>query len=245
MNTEEKKVTEQEKEEVIVEEINDEETLIVDGDDDDDFIQTLENLDKEDEEEEKRKKEGEEEALRIKNKNAEEARKRREAEEKARLEEEEAKRLEEEGNEEKEEKPESTQGVAKDAKEQVKDLAAKYPDLDLKELDTNQDFQAFLDGKWHQGGKSITEIYEDFIGFQSRVTKKTKEEVENSYKRNPTPGIKGSGGGTGGATKVEDVFSIEEIQAITEKLPTMNPRQYDEIEKKLERSIAHHRNNNK
>lgn len=221
-------------EEVIIEEIDDEV-------DDDAFLESLESLDEEKSEEERKK---EEEELKIKNKNAEEARKRREAEakkveEEARLEKErlEQEELNKKTKEEEESKAKKEEG--KSPQEQVKDLVSKYPDINLKELDSNEDFQDYLQGKWVSGGKSITEIYENFVVFKSRISKQPKEEVEKQYKKNSTPAIKNKSGGGGGGN--DDVFTIEEMEKIAEKMPFMNSKQYAEIESKLERSIKHHK----
>ena len=148
-----------EKEEKIVVETqnSEDETIIIEETDDDDneFLKSLEEIDDEEKGDEPNE-EAKAEALRIKNKNAEEARKRRESEAKAKAE---AKAKEE------------AQVVNEESKEitpqqQVKDLITKYPNLDLGELDTNENFQEYLQGKWVKGGKSITEIYEAYLGYE-------------------------------------------------------------------------------
>ncbi len=232
---------EKEKKIVVETQNSEDETIIIeeiDEDDDNEFLKSLEEIDDEkkgvepnDDEDEKAKAE----ALRIKNKNAEEARKRRESEEKAKAE---AKAKEE------------AQVVNEESKEitpqqQVKDLITKYPNLDLGELDTNENFQEYLQGKWVKGGKSITEIYEAYLGYEARLTKQDKAEVEKQYQRKSTPSLRGSSGGTGGTTKVEDVYTKEELESLSAKMPYMNPKQYASIEEKYERSIKYHKKNNK
>ena len=205
----------------VVEPKNGEETT---EEDDNEFLKSLEALDKEEEEKERLAKEEEE---RIKNKNAEEARKRREAEAKAKKEQEDLKKANKEATEQ-------------SAKEQVNELINKYPDIDLGELDKNQDFQEYLEGKWYKGGKSITQIYENFIDFQTRITKGKKEDIEQQYKKKSTPSIKSSGGGGGSDGK--DVYTKEELIALTDKIPFMSSTKYAEIEAKLERSVEYHKN---
>lgn len=243
MDEKEKEVKIDEQDE-IVEEEHDEE-------DDNLFLKSLEEIDSQDEDEDENEEDDEEddEALRIKNKNAEEARKRREAEAKAKLEEEaKAKILEEQKPKEKEdddgieEDDGNTQEKNKEPQKQVKELVEKYPDLDLGELDKNEDFQEYLQGKWFKGGKTITEIYEAFISFKSRILNQEKAEVEKQYHKKSTPSIKGSSGGNGGDNKQIDIYSKEEIEILSAKLPFMSAKEYNMIEAKLDRSIKHHKN---
>lgn len=218
--------TNSENEEIIIEEI-------IDDVDDNEFLKSLEEIDKEEKEVDEKTKEEQEEAIRIKNKNAEEARKRREAEAKARLEEE-AKAKEEKDNPKEE-------ATYIEPQQQVKDLVAKYPDIDLGELDKNEDFQEYLEGKWVKGGKTILDIYEGFIAYTTRLTNKQKEEVEKQYQKKGTPSLKGSSGSNGSSNKVEDVYTQEELLEISKKMPFMNPKQYASVEEKYERSIKHYR----
>lgn len=222
-----------EKETIIIEEIDDE-------DDDNEFLKSLEEIDDEEKGDEPNE-EAKAEALRIKNKNAEEARKRRESEAKAK-----AKAKEEEANKAKEESQVEDEELKEiTPQQQVKDLITKYPNLDLGELDNNENFQEYLQGKWVKGGKSITEIYEAYLGYEARLTKQDKAEVEKQYQKKSTPSLRGSNGGTGGTTKVEDVYTREELESLSVKMPYMNPKQYASIEEKYERSIKYHRKNNK
>lgn len=237
MEKEEKIVLEtqnSEKETIIIEELED--------DEDNEFLKSLEEIDNQEEGDEPNDDEDEEakaEALRIKNKNAEEARKRRESEARAKAE---AKAKEEAESKSKEEKPEADDETKEiTPQQQVKDLITKYPTIDLGELDKNENFQEYLQGKWVKGGKSITEIYEAYLGYEARLTKKDKLEVEKQYQKKSTPSLKGSSGGTGGTTKVEDVFTKEELESLSAKMPYMNPKQYASIEEKYERSIKYHK----
>lgn len=215
---------------------------IVEEDDieDDAFLKSLEEIDKNDL--------SEEEEQRLKNKNAEEARKRREAEakEKVKLEEERLKKEEQEKQAKLEQEAknkkieEENKEVHKTPQEQVKDLTQKYPELDLGALDSDKNFKEYLEGKWLKGGKTITEIYENFVEFQSRLTKQEKEVVSKQYTKPSTPIIKGTGG-TGGS-QGSDIYSMEELEALRKRMPTMNPKEYDRIEKKYEESLKYHKN---
>lgn len=237
MEKEEKIVVEtqnSEDETIIIEEIDDE-------NDDNEFLKSLEEIDNEegDEPNNDEDEEAKAEALRIKNKNAEEARKRRESEAKAKAE----AKAKEEADKAKEEPQAEDKEITPE--QQVKELITKYPNLDLGELDKNENFQEYLQGKWVKGGKSITEIYEAYLGYEARLTKQDKAEVEKQYQKKSTPSLKGSSGGTGGTTKVEDVYTKEELESLSAKMPYMNPKQYASIEEKYERSIKYHKKNNK
>lgn len=223
-------------------------------DDDDDFLKSLED-DSETHDEENEEHEESEEEKRLKNKNAEEARKRREAEakQKAEKEAETQEKVVEEDEEVVEEKPvekgdeevieedEEDEKKHPSPQDQVRELIGKYPEIDLEGLDKNQDFQEYLQGKWYVGGKTITELYEGFVDFTSRLTKTSKEEIQKLHVKKSTPNIKGSSGGTGTNTKQEDIYSIEEIQDMNRRMPFMTPKEFAKIEEKLEKSIKFHK----
>jgi hypothetical protein len=106
-----------------------------------------------------------------------------------------------------------------DPKEQVRELVKKYPDLDLRELDEDVDFQEYSKGKWVAGGKSITEIYEDYVSFRARISKEEEEVVKQRYARKSGPSLKGSSGGTGGTQKSDDIFTMEELESLSKRMP--------------------------
>lgn len=170
----------------------------------------------------------EEEEQRRKNKDAEEARKRREAE---------AKKAE---TDDTPDTPDEEKGM--DPREQVRELVKKYPDLDLRELDEDVDFQEYTKGKWVAGGKNITEIYEDYVSFRARISKEEEEVVKQRYARKSGPSLKGSSGGTGGTQKSDDIFTIEEMESLSKRMPYMNPKEYQSISSKYEKSIKYHKN---
>jgi hypothetical protein len=199
--------------------------------DDNKFLASLEELDEDTsdnetgEDDEAAKKEEEQ---RRKNKNAEEARKRREAE---------AKKA---NATDTPDTPDEEKGM--DPREQVRELVKKYPNLDLRELDEDVDFQEYSKGKWVAGGKSITEIYEDYVKFRARISKEEEEVVKQRYTRKSGPSLKGSSGGTGGTQKTDDIFTMEEMEALSKRMPYMNPKEYQSIASKYEKSIKYHKN---
>lgn len=200
--------------------------------DDNKFLASLEELDENTsdneagEVDETTKKEEEEQ--RQKNKDAEEARKRREAE---------AKKAK---TDDTPDTPDEEKGM--DPREQVRELVKKYPDLDLRELDEDVDFQEYTKGKWVAGGKNITEIYEDYVSFRARISKEEEEVVKQRYARKSGPSLKGSSGGTGGTQKSDDIFTIEEMESLSKRMPYMNPKEYQSISSKYEKSIKYHKN---
>lgn len=201
-------------------------------DDDNKFLASLEELDEEPSDNEagevdEATKKAEEEQ-RQKNKDAEEARKRREAE---------AKKTK---TADTPDTPDEEKGA--DPREQVRELVKKYPNLDLRELDEDVDFQEYSKGKWVAGGKNITEIYEDYVSFRARITKEEEEVVKQRYARKTGPSLKGSSGGTGGTQKSDDIFTIEEMESLSKRMPYMNPKEYESISSKYEKSIKYHKN---
>lgn len=204
-------------------------------DDDNKFLASLEELDEDTsdneagEADEAAKKEEEEQ--RRKNKDAEEARKRREAE---------AKKAKTADTPDTPDTPDEEKGA--DPREQVRELVKKYPDLDLRELDEDIDFQEYSKGKWVAGGKSITEIYEDYVSFRARISKEEEEVVKQRYARKSGPSLKGSSGGTGGTQKSDDIFTMEEMESLSKRMPYMNPKEYQSISSKYEKSIQYHKN---
>lgn len=200
--------------------------------DDNKFLASLEELDENTsdneagEADEAAKKEEEEQ--RRKNKDAEEARKRREAE---------AKKAK---TDDTPDTPDEEKGM--DPREQVRELVKKYPDLDLRELDEDVDFQEYSKGKWVAGGKSITEIYEDYVSFRARISKEEEEVVKQRYARKSGPSLKGSSGGTGGTQKTDDIFTMEEMESLSKRMPYMSPKEYQSISSKYEKSIKYHKN---
>lgn len=204
-------------------------------DDDNKFLASLEELDEDTSDNEageadEAAKKAEEEQRR-KNKDAEEARKRREAE---------AKKAKTANTPDTPDTPDEKKGM--DPREQVRELVKKYPDLDLRELDEDVDFQEYSKGKWVAGGKSITEIYEDYVRFRARISKEEEEVVKQRYARKSGPSLKGSSGGTGGTQKSDDIFTMEELESLSKRMPYMNPKEYQSISSKYEKSIQYHKN---
>lgn len=213
-------------------------------DEDNEFLKSLEQIDDDNDKVGGQDDKGEElteEEQRQKNKDAEEARKRREEEARVKAEEEAKLKAEEEARIKAEEEAKGKDGDVdtntNSPQQQVRDFSTKYPEVDLRELDNDKDFQEYLKGKWHKGGDSITTIYENYVNFASRISNRAKEEVESKFRRS-TPNLKGSGGS--GGTSGVGLYSKEEVEALREKMPTMTPKEYDRIEKKYNESVSYH-----
>lgn len=224
---------------------------------DDDFINSLLNPDGDDldeqlDEEEKKRQEEEQ---RRKNKDAEEARKRREAEAKAKQEAEEKAKQEEEkkAKEEADLKRQEEERKAKEEEDKKKRSAnesrlgeqlvafkEKHPDVDLAQLDKDTHFKKYIDGKL-LGKKDFNELYDEYVEFRAGVSNTTRDIVEKNYLKSKSgSGTSLTGGGEDGGS---DIYSVEELKRLAEKLPYMSPREAAKIEKKYERSMAYHEKN--
>lgn len=181
-----------------------------------------------------------EEAQRIKNKNAEEARKRREAEAKeqadaqADAEEETPQEVKEEPKvEEVEQKPKETN--VNRLGEQLVEFKRKYPDVELQQLDEDKAFKRFIDGKL-LGSKHFTALYEEFIDFKAELTGVETQAIQRNYIKAQSS----SGSSTSTSTTTGDIFSEEEMRQLSARIPVMNPKDVSKIEEKLKRSIAYY-----
>ena len=191
-----------------------------------------------------------EEQKRLKNKNAEEARKRREAEAKAKEEAEakakaeaEAKAKAEAEAKAKAEADEKARAEAGDVEkqnrdklgQQLKEFKDKYPDIDLAELDKDVNFKRFINGKL-LGKQNFTEIFEDYSSLRAEIQGEQTSAIQKRYQK--AVASSGSSIGKGGSVDTPtDVYSEAEMAAIAAKLPTMNPKAAKEATAKLERSI--------
>ena len=175
-----------------------------------------------------------EEAQRIKNKNAEEARKRREADAQADAEEETPQEVKEEPKvEEVKEKPKETN--VNRLGEQLVEFKRKYPDIELQQLDEDKAFKRFIDGKL-LGSKHFTALYEEFIDFKAELTGVETQAIQRNYIKAQSS----SGSSTSTSTTTGDIFSEEEMKQLSSKLPLMNPKDISKVEEKLKRSIAYY-----
>lgn len=187
-----------------------------------------------------------EEELR-KNKNAEEARKRREAEAKEKKEAEAKQTVEQTASTNKpvtaEVKPEKTAEPAPDQKveqvnklgEQLVQFKTKYPDVDLAQLDGDKSFKRFIDGKL-MGKKDFTKLYEEYQEFRNEMGLQAQTQ-NNQIKAQASTGSPVSTANSG-----TDVFSEDELRRISEKLPFMSPKEAAKVEAKLKRSIDYYDN---
>lgn len=196
--------------------------LIVDEVEDDEEV-----VDDENKQEEKPDVVNEEEQ-RQKNKDAEEARKRREAEAKA--------KAEEEAKKQEETKKTNVLG------EQLVTFKKKYPNIDLKELDNDKQFKNYIDGKL-LGKKDFTILYEDFVELKSELSKTTSNEAT----RNHEAKAKASSGSpkSSASNQGPDVYTEEEIQKLSKKIPLMSDKEVKKVLEKFDRSIEFHKKNKK
>lgn len=191
---------------------------------------------------------------RLKNKNAEEARKRREAEAKAK-EQAQIKPVEQPKAEAKKtsEQPApanipATAEVKPEAKplqetqaqqvnklgEQLVLFKQKYPNVDLSQLDKDNGFKRFVNGKL-LGKQDFTQLYEEFITFKSELTGQDNNAVIQNYQKKAASS---TGSSITTAPGNADVYSEQELMQISQKLPFMSPKKASEIKEKLKRSIA-------
>lgn len=185
------------------------------------------------------------EEQRRKNKDAEEARKRREAEAKAKAEEE-AKAKEEADKKAAEEKAKADAEAKAEAEKtkkqnalgtQLFDFKQKYPDIDLAALDNDSAFKKFINGKL-LGKQDFIAIYEDYVETRGEITGQTREQTQALYKLKAQV----STGSTTGTTKpgVKDVYSEDEMKKLAERLPFMSRKEAEAVSDKIERSIAYY-----
>lgn len=196
-----------------------------------------------------------EEEQRLKNKNAEEARKRREAEAKQPKQPEapvaEAKPVEPSKKPD-EVKPEeakpqpTTEAPAQDQKaqqvnklgEQLVNFKSKYPNVDLAQLDGDKSFKRFIDGKL-LGKKDFTSLYEEYVAFKAEITGQDNQQIIQNYQRKAQAS---TGSPTTTANAAADVYSEDELKRIAQRLPFMSPKEAKQIEQKLNRSISYYDN---
>jgi hypothetical protein len=207
----------------------------VEKDEDEEFINSLlEDVDVEEEESEEEK--------RRKNKDAEEARKRRAAEAKAKVE---PKVVEQETEQQVEAQPEvepeqkvEVQTPNQDVNrlgEQLVQFKAKYPELDLAQLDADKAFKKFIDGKL-LGKKDFTKLYEEYVELKSEITGVELNIVRNNYQKAQSS----SGSSIAPIETSGEIYSEEELRKIAKRLPFMQPSEANQVEVKLRKSIAYY-----
>lgn len=205
-----------------------------DGEDDDEFINSLlEDVDTEEEQDKQ------DEEQRRKNKDAEEARKRRAAEAKAKAE---AKPQQPVASSEEkpvvEETPKQEEPNEPDVNrlgQQLVDFKAKYPEVDLANLDNDKAFKKFIDGKL-LGKKDFTKLYEEYVELKSEITGVELKTVQSNYQKAQSS----SGSSISPIVNPSEVFSEEELRKVSQRLPFMSPKEAASIEAKLKKSIAYY-----
>lgn len=75
------------------------------------------------------------------------------------------------------------------------EFRGKYPTIKISELLQDPDFKDYADGRLGKGGKTLTQLYENFLKLKEKFGGKTKEEEEDDGKKSapsPTGGRKPS-----------------------------------------------------
>jgi hypothetical protein len=182
-----------------------------------------------------------------KNKDAEEARKRREAEAKQKKEAEAKQTVEQPAPANipatAEVKPEKSAEPAIDPKaeqvnklgEQLVQFKTKYPDVDLAKLDGDKSFKRFIDGRI-MGKKDFTKLYEEYQEFRNEMGLQAQNQNSQIKAQSST------GSPVSTANVGTDVFSEDELRRVSEKLPFMSPKEAAKVEAKFKRSIDYYEN---
>lgn len=194
------------------EEESEEETSVEDDGGSDDL--------EEESEEEKRRREEEQ---RRKNKNAEEARKRREREAK------------EKKAQEKSEEQRNELG------RQLVDFKKKYPDIDLAALDNDKRFARFIEGKL-LGKKDFTQLYEEYVDFVKEIGGTAGIDIQKEHmlkERSSSGSSRSSGGYVSGGS---DVYSERDLERIAARIPFMTEKEAMQVLPKFEKSIEFYKN---
>lgn len=174
----------------------------------------------EESEEEKRRREEEQ---RRKNKNAEEARKRREREAK------------EKKAQEKSEEQRNELG------RQLVDFKKKYPDVDLAALDNDKRFARFIEGKL-LGKKDFTQLYEEYVDFVKEIGGTAGIDIQKEHmlkERSSSGSSRSSGGYVSGGS---DVYSERDLERIAARIPFMTEKEAMQVLPKFEKSIEFYKN---
>lgn len=203
--------TEEESEEETEEESEEETSVEDDGGSDD--------LEEESEEEKRRR----EEEQRRKNKNAEEARKRREREAK------------EKKAREKSEEQRNELG------RQLVEFKKKYPDIDLAALDNDKRFARFIEGKL-LGKKDFTQLYEEYVDFVKEIGGTAGIDIQKEHmlkERSSSGSSRSSGGYVSGGS---DVYSERDLERIAARIPFMTEKEAMQVLPKFEKSIEFYKN---
>lgn len=166
-----------------------------------------------------------------KNRDAEEARKRREAEKKAKeAEKAEADKKAKESAEKEKEKRTNELG------RQLVSFSKKYPDVDIAKLEKDKTFKKFIAPQL-LGKRSFTELYEDYVEIKSGGNEEESKKVQENYRKKAEASSGSSiGAGEGSPSPGEDVFSEAEYNRILQRAPFMTDAEYEKVSEKLERS---------
>lgn len=67
------------------------------------------------------------------------------------------------------------------------EFSGKYPSIKIPELLKDPDFAEYADGRLGKGGKTLTQLYESFLKFKTKLSGKSGEEEDNGQKPSPSP----------------------------------------------------------
>lgn len=156
-----------------------------------------------------------------------------EAEAKAKVDDEAKKKADEEAHAKSESEQKKATQVQVLAK-QIADFKIKYSDVDIQKLQQDKNFTEYLDGKL-LGKKSFTELFEGYSEFVKRIGGKdlTTELSKNSAKPSSQSANKG-------LTPPSDIYSEEELNSLSKRLPFMHLKEYDKVSAKIARSVAYY-----
>lgn len=121
--------------------------------------------------------------------------------------------------------------------EQLIEFKQKYPDVDLAKLDGDKTFKRFVEGKL-LGKKNFTQIYEEYDEFRRELSGQSQQQAANSAVKAQAS----TGSPVSTATTGTDVYSEDELRRISEKIPFMSPKDAAKIEAKFKRSINYYDN---
>ena len=103
------------------------------------------------------------------------------------------------------------------------DFISKYPDIDIGELISDENFRTFADGK--TGNMPLAEIYSGYMQFVERYEKQAKTQAARLYANHKaSPGALGSVGASGG------FFTPEQVRAMS---PAEVRENFDVIKKSM------------
>lgn len=108
---------------------------------------------------------------------------------------------------------------------QVKAFKGKHPDIDLNELEKDEDFIDFAKGKVG----NLTQKYEDYEKYTTRIAKKTADEIRSKYQRKELASVS-----AGGTSRDEGEYGLTARQKDLAKKDGMSYKEYATMLKNVE-----------